>query len=161
MTRLPSNPESKIGKPQVIARLLELDGMQVLLRLQKPFEEPPEDNAVEIKIELVNGKPKATPLPIRNPNDESYIKYGTALIVEAWSESTKSVVTTGIKKPFDQTEEAFQFGVRYMLNHSTDRELINVLRIKGLDKQLKFQCGLEDTAIILPMPKRLEKKKPT
>jgi hypothetical protein len=39
MTKLPSNPESKIGKPQVIARVINLDGMQVLVRLQKPFEE--------------------------------------------------------------------------------------------------------------------------
>jgi hypothetical protein len=160
MTRLPPNPESKIGKPQVIARLLELDGMHLLLRLQKPFEEPPEDNTIKVKIEIVDGKPKVTPIPKTNPNDESYIKYGTALIVEAWSEATKSVVTTGIKKPNDQSEEAFQFGVRYMLNHSTDRELINVLRIKGLDKQLKFQCGLDDTAVVIPTYKRLEKKKP-
>ena len=145
MTRVPPDAEDKIGKPQVLARLISLDGMQVLVRLQKPFEEPPEDD---------NAK--------RDPKDESHIRYGTALIAEVWSDATKSVVTDGIKKPQDQTEEAFQFGVRYMMNHSTDAEIAHVLMLKGIHKRLRFQCGLDDTANKLPKPpKMIEKKKPT
>jgi hypothetical protein len=145
MTRVPSDPETKIGKPQVIARLVNLDGMQVLVRLQKPFEEAIEDE---------NKKP--------NPKDESYIKYGTALIAEVWSDATRSVITDGIKKPYDQSEEAFQFGVRYMLNHSSDEEIAHILKLKGIHTRLRYQCGLDETSARLPKPpKRLEKKKPT
>lgn len=142
MTKVPADIESKIGTPQVIARLVDLDGMQVLVRLQKPFEEPPDED---------NGQPKG-----------NYIRYGTALVIELWSDATKSVITDGIKKPNDQTEEAFQFGVRYMLNHSTDKEIAHVLKLKGIHTRLRYQCGLSDTAVNLPKPpKRLEKKKPT
>lgn len=145
MTRVPSDAEAQIGKPQVLARLIYLDGMQILVRLQKPFEEPPEDD---------DKKP--------DPKDETHIRYGTALIFEVWSDATKSVVTDGIKKPHDQTEEAFQFGVRYMLNHSTDAEIIHVLKLKSIHKRLRFQCGMDDTDIKLPKPpKMIEKKKPT
>jgi hypothetical protein len=138
MSKLPSDPEKKIGSPQVIARLIIIDGMQVLVRLQKPFEEQNED------------KP-----------DEEYIHYGTALICEVWSDATKSIITEGVKRPREQTEEAFQFGVRYMMNHSSDEELIHVLKIKGVHTRLRFQCGLDDTKVVLPVPPRLEKKKPT
>lgn len=139
MTRLPSNPEAKIGTPQVLARLINLDGMQVLVRIQKPFEEPPEDT-----------------------DAEDYTQYGCALVVEVWSDATKSVITTGVRKPNKDTEEAFQFGVRFMMNHSTDEEIAHVLKHKGIHTQLRFQCGLGDTDINLPKPpKQLKKKKPT
>lgn len=138
MTKLPPDPEVKIGTPQIIARTINLDGMQILLRIQKPFEEASEDD-------------KST----------DHIKYGTALIVEMWSDATKSVITEGIRKPQDQTEEAFQFGVRYMMNHSTDLEIAHVLILKGIHTRLRFQCGKSDTGIRLPKPPLLEKKKPT
>jgi hypothetical protein len=139
MTRLPPDPETKIGTPQVIARVLELDGMQVLVRLQKPFEEALEEDS-----------------------KEDYIKYGCALIVEVWSDATKCIITEGVKKPRDQTEETFQFGVRYMMNHSSDQEIAHVLMLKGIHTRLRYQCGKSDTNINLPKPpKRLEKKKPT
>jgi hypothetical protein len=109
MTKLPSDPELKIGKPQVIARVINLDGMQVLVRLQKPFEEAPEED-----------KPS------------SQVRYGPALIVEAWSDATKSIITEGVRKPKEQTEETFQFGVRYMMNHSSDAEIAHVLMLKGI-----------------------------
>jgi hypothetical protein len=139
MTKLPSDPETKIGTPQVIARVIDLNGMQVLVRLQKPFEEASEDN-----------------------KSEEYIRYGTALIVELWSDATKSIITEGVKKPKEQTEEAFQFGVRYMMNHSSDAEIAHVLMLKGIHTRLRYQCGKSDTDVRLPKPpKRLEKKKPT
>ena len=159
MTQIPKDSEAQIGKPQVIARLLEIDGLQCLLRLQKPFEEPPEDTTSCVIDKT--GKKHIQTVKAQKYKDDEYIQYGAALIVEAWSDATKSVVTTGIKKPHDQTEEAFAFGVRYMMNHSTDTELVNILRIKRIDQQLKFQLGLDDTAVILPAPPQKELKKPT
>jgi hypothetical protein len=138
MTKLPPDPETKIGIPQVIARTIMLDGMQVLVRLQKPFEE---------ELEEDKGK--------------TQIKYGTALVVEVWSDATKSVITEGVKKPSNQTEEKFQFGVRYMLNHSSDAEIAHVLTLKGIHTRLRYQCGKCDTEIKFPKPPQLEKKKPT
>jgi hypothetical protein len=159
MTNLPLDAESKIGKPQVIARLLEIDGRQVLIRLQKPFEEPPEDYTVLTTNKAGKRVIEARKAPVYT--DDSWIQYGTALIVEAWSDATKSIVTTGIKKPHDKTEEEFAFGCRYMLNHSSDTEIIHILRLKRLDFQLKYQLGEDETAAILPTPPKLEKKKPT
>jgi hypothetical protein len=141
MTKLPPDPETKIGTPQVIARTLMLDGMLVLVRLQKPFEETIED---------------------AKGNAINQVKWGTALIVEVWSDATKSLITEGVRKPKDQTEEAFQFGVRYMMNHSSDQEIAHVLMLKGIHTRLRYQCGKSDTDIKLPKPpKQLEKKKPT
>jgi hypothetical protein len=152
MSDLPSNYEDKIGSPQVIARFVILDGAQVLLRLQKPFEEREYDTPAKVVVRVRNGKAMTVP-------DETHIKYGTVLVVETWSDATKSVVTTGINKRPDQTEENFAFGVRYMLNNSTDEEIIKVLRLKGIDKQLKFQQGPIEPNILPSPPK--EQKKPT
>jgi len=138
MTKLPPDPEIKIGLPQVIARTIMLDGIQVLVRLQKPFEEQIEDD-----------------------KNDNQIRYGTALIVEVWSDATKSVITEGVRKPKDQTEEAFQFGVRYMMNHSSDAEIAHVLMLKGIHTRLRYQTGKCDTDIKFPKPPQLEKKKPT
>lgn len=159
MPKLPKNYEELIGKPQVIARTIELDGKQVLVRLQKPFEEPAYDQSLTVKVKLKDGKPVLEQVPPKR-KDDSYIVYGTVLVLEAWSDATKSVVTTGIKKTSDQTEESFSFGVRYMLNNSTDAEIVEVIKAKRLDTQLKFQCSDLDTAVKFTNPPRLEKKKP-
>jgi hypothetical protein len=159
MTQIPDDAEEKIGKPQILARTLTVDGRQILVRLQRPFEEPDYDDkpkGVAVVIRYDNGTPSVAPAP----KDEKHIKYGTCLIVETWCDATKTVVTTGIKRPRDQTEEAFAFGVRYMLNNASDQEIIEVLKIKRLDVQLKFQSGPDDAKLNLPKPPKT-KKKPT
>lgn len=157
MPKLPRNHEQLIGSPQVIARLIEMDGKQLLVRLQKPFEEPTYDDTLKVKVTINKGVPKVTPV-VKPPKDDSYIRYGCALVVECWSEATKSVVTVGVKRTPQQTEEEFAFGVRYMMNHATDDEIVNVLRTKSLDIQLKYQCSDFDSAVLINSPPKLEKK---
>lgn len=155
MTQLPEDYEEKIGKPQVLARVITMDGIQLLVRLQKPFEEAPyEEQPKPTQVKIIAGKPVQV-----KPIDESYLQFGTCLVVEAWCDATKSVITTGIKKPRDKTEEQFAFGVRYMLNHSTDAEIIEVLKIKGIHNQFKYQtCNKEDPKVELPQPPKTKKK---
>lgn len=148
---VPVDYEKEIGSPQVLARTMVMDGLNITVRLQKPFEEPDYDDELKVVVRIRNGKAHTV-------KDESYIQWGTVLVVEMWSDVTKSVVTTGIRKPPDKTEEQFSFGVRYMLNHSTDEEIIKVLRIKGIDKQLKFQQGPVEQ---VDLPKPPKQKKPT
>ena len=151
MTNLPTNHEDHIGKPQVLARFIVLDGQQVLVRLQKPFEEPDYDQPKKAVIVAdENG--------IREVPDESYIEFGTCLIVETWCDATKSVVTTGIKRPNELTEEAFAFGVRFMLNNASDAEIVEVIKLKKLDIQLKYQTGKDDSELKLPIPPKKKKK---
>lgn len=153
MTTEPVIHEDKIGKPQILARFLELDGRQVLVRLQKPFEEAEYTDTPKRAII------KADEHGIREVPDESHIRFGTALIVETWCDATKSVITTFIKKPNNFTEEAFSLGVRYMMNNASDSDIVEVIKLKKLDQQIKFQMGKDDSELILPVPPKTPPRK--
>lgn len=154
---LPHDYEEKIGKPQVLSRVITMDGIQLLVRLQKPFEEAPyeeQESSKAVQVKIVNGKPVQV-----KPKEEYVPEFGTCLVVETWCDATKSVITTGIPKPPDKTPEQFSFGVRYMLNNSTDEEIIEVLKIKRLHLQLKYQtASKDDIKVDLPKPPKTKKK---
>jgi hypothetical protein len=115
--------ERQIGYPQVIARCLEIDGRQVLVRLHKPWQGDISDIKVEVPVQ-------------------------TILIVESWSLSTKSVVSVEITRPPKVSEEQFSYGVRYMMNHASDLQLITIIKNRKAEGIIKFTCGKLDSSVL-------------
>lgn len=152
---IPEEYLNKIGGPQKLSRTIELDGLELLLRLQKPFEEPPEDLGLPLNFEL-DEENNLISFDMVFQDPEDWMEFGTCLIVEAWSEATQSVITQGIRKAEHQTDEEFTFGVRYMLNRGTDEEWIEVIKNRKLDKILKVACNNE--AALYQEPKVTDKK---
>lgn len=117
---------------QKIARLIEVEGVEVLIRLQKPLEEPPE--SVKVTFEMKDGVPTLN-------YDDSWQEFGTCVIVESWSEATGTVITQGIRKALDQSDEQFSFSARYLLNSGTDEQWVEILKARKVDKVIKMTCG--------------------
>lgn len=136
MKKLAPLPETK----QKIARLINMDGIDVLIRLQKPFEEPPEN--VKLQLQMVNGKPKVYV--------EDWQEFGTCVIVESWSDATGCVFTHGIRKSDEQSDDQFTSAAKYLLNVGTDDQWIDVLKRRKIDKMLNLVCR--------PVPKFNEPK---
>lgn len=134
MKKLPRNSEELIGSPQILSRTILLDGKTLLVRLQRPFFEKSEEDGPSLDF------------------------YETAICIDVWSDATKSVMTFGITKSADQTEELFTFGARCMLNNSSDKEIIEVLRIKRIDQMIKFATGSVEKTLMLPSPPNSGKK---
>lgn len=164
MGKLPKNYEEKIGEKQTIARSLTMDGIDIVVRIQKPFEEEDyeltdlkKDGLTPFKV-IADSKGKARLEPV--PEDY-YIVWGTAFIVETWCAATKTVITADFQRGTDQTEEEFAFIVRYMLNNGSDEEIIDLIRSRGIDTQIKIQTSKAKQEPELPLPpkrKQLKKK---
>lgn len=138
---------------QKIVRQLKLGDLDLIIRLQKPFEEPEGGAPVSVTFRINTRTGETTEIP-----DESYIEYGTAIVIEAWSNVTESVVTQGITKGEHQTEAEFAFGARYMLNNGTDEEWIEVLKARKLDKVFKLACDNTECKFKEPTVKTKKKK---
>lgn len=141
--------EKQIGYPQVIARMVKIDGRQALFRLQKPYSEK------QINLTLIydfkTGELKAKP-----PDKEELAEFETLLIVEMWSDATKSIVTQAITKAPHVSEDEFSYAVRYMMNKATDSELEEVAKEKRLNIVFNFTTGKDDTGPLVT-PKSDEK----
>lgn len=133
----PHNAEEIIGPDQKICRFINLDGKQIIVRLQKPFDEPPDD-----EDELQFWEP-----------------YGTVVVVETWSKATGTVVGIPIFKPEDQSDEFYSYAVRSMLNFASDDQILLFLRAKKIDRTLKFIANNKETQLKLPKPPKLNKDK--
>lgn len=120
-----SKMEEKIGYPQVIARILEIDGRDALVRLQVPW----------------NGD-------IDEKTGKQLLSAPTLLIIEMWSDATKSVVTSFIGKAPRATEVDFAYSVRYFMNHATDAQLLELIKTRRADLILKYTTGKLDTSVV-------------
>jgi hypothetical protein len=150
--KIPNELAKTVGSPQKIVRQIKLGDLDVMIRLQKPFEEP-EDGKVNISLRI-DTKGNISEVP-----DESYIEFGTAIVVEAWSDVTNSVVTQGIRKSDGQTEAQFAFGAQYMMNNGTDKQWLEVLQARRIDKVLTLACCNKPIKFAEPTVKQKKKKK--
>lgn len=121
---------AEVGKPQKISRNIKLNGLDILIRLQKPLEEPSENDPNNY---------------IFTESGDSFVAdiehdYGTCIIIEAWSEATQTVMTQGIHREPEQANEDFEFAARYFLNKATDEEWLDTLNKKGVLKLLQATC---------------------
>ena len=131
----------KIGSPQKICRVVDLDGLEVVVRLQKPFEELAQEITMLFNLDFdVESNTFSLDSSIKQPDIE-FETYGTCVVIEAWSDVTESVISHGIIASEGQTQEEFAFSVRYMMNNGSDEEWLEVLRNRGIDKVLKFACN--------------------
>jgi hypothetical protein len=153
--KIPKDYISKIGTPQKISRIIQFGDLNLLIRLQKPFEEPPD--AEEMTGFIVDTEGKIS--EFEGFDGDTWMEYGTCLIIEAWSEASQSIVTQGIRKNDTQTDEEFAFGARYMLNNGTDEEWLEVITKRKLDKILKLTCNNTSGKVADKILKQKKKKK--
>lgn len=153
--KIPQEYVKKIGTPQKLFRTLIVDGVEVLIRLQKPFEEKPDDDDMAGFIMDSEGVMRE----LSEVEGDAWMEYGTCIIVEAWSEASQSIVTQGIRKSETQSDEEFAFGARYMLNNGTEEEWLDVIKKRKLDRVLKLACNNKSAKYIEPTVKQMKKKK--
>lgn len=152
--KVPKEFVSKIGTPQKLFRNITVDGIDVLIRLQKPFEEKPDEDDMAGFIMDSEGVMRS----IEEVEGDAWMEFGTCIIIEAWSDASQSIVTQGIRKSETQTDEEFAFGARYMLNNGTEEEWLDVIKKRKLDRILKIACNNKSAKYVEPTVK-LKKKK--
>jgi hypothetical protein len=130
----PEEHEKLIGSPQTIARFVNVDGRQALVRLQIPYLEYGEGSAPYINQMGPDGKLKEGEIAENE-------MFEPMMVIEMWSDATKCIVSLPITRPDNRSIKLFTYGCRYMMNHATDEDILDLIKKKNIDVMLKYTAG--------------------